>query len=123
MSYSVNEIEALATKAARGAGAAPAQAAHFGRTTAHHIAASRPDDDLLAALNALPNGSIQTLPLPRDQLSTSFNETKNPLPVGTRLNPSENLLNELNMFAHRTYVPSSDASRTAGAGAGLNDND
>ena len=30
---------------------------------------------------------------------------------------------ELHRFAHRTYVPASEQSRSAGAGAGLSDND
>ena len=41
----------------------------------------------------------------------------------TRLEISESALDELNRFAHRTYAPSTEASRAAGAGAGLNDND
>lgn len=32
-------------------------------------------------------------------------------------------LDILNRYAHRTYAPATDASRLAGAGAGLNDND
>lgn len=32
-------------------------------------------------------------------------------------------VDQLNIFAHRTYVPASEASRLAGAGAGLLDND
>lgn len=41
----------------------------------------------------------------------------------TRVDIRNAALEELNRFAHRTYAPSTDASRAAGAGAGLNDND
>lgn len=63
MTLSMNEIQALAAKAARGAGAPPAQAAQFGAAAAAHLGAGRDVADLNAALGALPQGPILTLPL------------------------------------------------------------
>lgn len=41
----------------------------------------------------------------------------------TRANVSDEVLSILNRFAHKTYAPATEASRLAGAGAGLTDND
>ena len=41
----------------------------------------------------------------------------------TRIDVDGEILQRLNDYAHRTYAPSTEASRQAGAGAGLNDND
>jgi len=41
----------------------------------------------------------------------------------TRVDVRAEALEELNRFAHRTYAPATAASRKAGAGAGLSDND
>ena len=62
MSWSVTEIEALATKAARGAGAPAGQAAQFGRALVRHMRANRAEATLLRALEALPDGPIIDLP-------------------------------------------------------------
>ena len=43
--------------------------------------------------------------------------------VATRVEMSPTLWAHLNKLAAKTYVPASDASRLAGAGAGLTDND
>lgn len=53
----------LATKAARGAGAPPAQAAQFGAAVVVHLTAGRDIDALDRALGALPLGPIVDLPL------------------------------------------------------------
>ena len=53
----------LAAKAARGAGAPPAQAAQFGAAAAAHLGEGRDIEALSAALGALPDGPIMTLPL------------------------------------------------------------
>lgn len=53
----------LAAKAARGAGAPPAQASDFGRAVVHHLKAGRGARDILAALEALPDGPIMALPI------------------------------------------------------------
>lgn len=62
VSWSASEIAALATKAARGAGAPPEQAARFGKVAAFHLAAGGAPQDLIAAVEALPGGPIVTLP-------------------------------------------------------------
>lgn len=63
MSWSRAEILALATKAARGAGAPAGQAALFGEAVALHLGQGRGADAVSAALDALPEGPISTLPL------------------------------------------------------------
>lgn len=60
---SANEVSGLAAKAARGAGAPPAQATQFGAAAALHLGVGRAVDCLDAALAALPGGPIITLPL------------------------------------------------------------
>lgn len=45
------------------------------------------------------------------------------LAVAGEQSVNTNVLRALESFAHRTYVEATDASRLAGAGAGLNDND
>ncbi|WP_425038213.1 DUF3726 domain-containing protein [Primorskyibacter sp. S187A] len=126
MSHSVNEIEALATKAARGAGAPPAQAAKFGQAAVRHLAASRAEAALIDALQALPGGPILQFALRPDRahpLGQSYAEAQARAAMPARLAPSKALLDALAPLAHKTYVPASEASRTAGAGAGLTDND
>ena len=63
VSWSANEVQALATKAARGGGAPAGQAASFGRAAVCHLMAGRSAQDLIAALAALPTGPIVTLPV------------------------------------------------------------
>lgn len=63
MTWSANEVQALAAKAARGGGAPAGQAASFGRAAVIHLCADRPADDLISALGALPEGPIMSLPL------------------------------------------------------------
>lgn len=58
-----NELVALASKAARGAGAPPQQAADFGRAALCHFQAGRAPQHLRSALAALPTGPILDLPL------------------------------------------------------------
>jgi hypothetical protein len=62
MNWSVAEICALATKAARGAGAPAAQAERFGRAACLHLMNERDADALAAALDALPGGPILAIP-------------------------------------------------------------
>lgn len=129
MSFSVNETQMLAQKAARGAGAHPAQAAHFGRAAVCHLAAGRDPGDLLAALDALPEGPIQTLPFAPDRsaLGQSYAEAgaapeaRPTLPA--RVHLPEALKARMDVLAWQTYVPATEASRTGGAGAGLTDTD
>ncbi|WP_227270521.1 hypothetical protein [Roseobacter weihaiensis] len=67
MSWSATEIMTLAGKAARGAGAPPAQAARFGQVVVVHLTAARDVAVLSAALEALPEGPILAYPLVLDQ--------------------------------------------------------
>ena len=53
----------LASKAARGAGAPPAQSAQFGSAAVLHLAMDRDVSALNTALDALPDGPIIALPL------------------------------------------------------------
>lgn len=59
----MNEVMVLATKAARGAGAPPSQAAQFGAAAAAHLAAERDVEPLQQALEELPQGPILDIPL------------------------------------------------------------
>lgn len=63
MTRSANEVMVLAGKAARGAGAPPAQAAQFGAAAVWHLQQGRDVAALDAALAALPAGPILDLPL------------------------------------------------------------
>ncbi|THH37195.1 hypothetical protein E4Z66_09735 [Aliishimia ponticola] len=119
----------LAQKAARGGGAYPAQAAHFGRAFVRHVAAGRPLAPVLAALEALPLGPIQTLPFAPDgsALGQSYAEAcaapgEGPI-LPPRLTCPADVHARLTALAQRILVPQSAASRQAGAGAGLTDND
>lgn len=62
MTWSAAEILALATKAARGAGAPPEQSARFGQAAVAHLRAGRDAAVLIAALDALPGGPVLILP-------------------------------------------------------------
>jgi hypothetical protein len=168
MSWSVTEIAALAAKAARGAGAPPAQAARFGQAAACHLAAGREAGTLSRALDALPKGPIMVLPLVLDEAASAawsggvqvftlpgglptdllesyvsampYNTTlkrsgdermrltldvarPRGAKVSGRIDGCDALIEALSRLAERTFVPESEVSRTAGAGAGLNDND
>jgi hypothetical protein len=63
MKCSANEVMTLAAKAARGAGAPPAQAADFGTAALRHLQAGREVQNLTDALEHLPTGPILLLPL------------------------------------------------------------
>lgn len=131
MSYSVNEVQMLAQKAARGGGAYAAQAAHFGLAVVTHLAAGRATEDLEQALRDLPEGPIQTLPFQVTPTPGSLGETYTALrlppeeraALPERLEVPEKFISLLQTLAQKTYVPSSVASRASGAGAGLTDND
>ncbi len=56
-------------------------------------------------------------------LSAAEGRLENPLPCSQRAIVDDASVEVLNTYAHRTYVPASEASRLAGAGAGLLDND
>lgn len=84
MKVSANETMTLAAKAARGAGAPPAQAAAFGRAAVCHLAARRPTGPMTAALNELPGGPILDLPLDFAALAASQPVSRN---VGGKADP------------------------------------
>ncbi len=63
MKCSANEVLTLAAKAARGAGAPPAQAVGFGAAALCHLIAGRAPESLRTALDELPEGAILRLPL------------------------------------------------------------
>lgn len=166
MSWSRAEVLALATKAARGGGAPPAQAALFGRVVAIHLGQGRDAAALKHALDALPGGAILRMPLLLQRLAArgtaqlslemptggqpallqSYLETlpnltrvvavhtdilevalettaSAPSPKLSRIEGCEALLAHMTDLAARTFVPDSETSRQAGAGAGLTDND
>lgn len=160
MTWSANEVMTLAAKAARGAGAPPAQASEFGRAVVCHAHAGREFSFISNALDAMPGGPIMELPiafmrmLERESvinangclpLAQSYAEA---LPYAAQVDvigetlhiksdlqtPSEkvslgrfvlpdDLITKMTTLAVRILVPESDASRRAGAGAGLTDND
>ena len=164
MSWSQAEVLALATKAARGAGAPAGQAQRFGQAVVAHLVREGSPEDLLNALYALPGGAIIETPLSIDALlaeassevMTIAPDPTNPLfesyvlslpyaiepcesdgllvfrvscaaPRPTtetaRLHLNDKLVAKLRRFADATLVPESEASRSSGAGAGLDDND
>ncbi|MGX9357101.1 hypothetical protein ACS3SW_18605 [Roseobacteraceae bacterium S113] len=126
MSYSCTETLALATKAARGAGCPPAQAARFGQALLHHLGQGRSERAVTDALAALPAGPLLTLalrPTPDTPLGQSYLEARSRADLPDRLEMSDALLDVLSRHAHETYVPATEASRLSGAGAGLTDND
>lgn len=168
MSWSQTEITALATKAARGAGAPPGQAARFGKAAAVHLARGRNASELEQALATLPSGPIMCFAVDVERLllaragageiSIDLN-AQTPLALlesyldalpfdvcltevapnslrvtlvdaslkthgpPERISGCDPLIARMMELAAQTFVPESDASRRAGAGAGLSDND
>jgi hypothetical protein len=87
VTWSESEILALATKAARGAGAPPGQAVRLRQAAVAHLQAGRGETLLIAALGALPGGPILIQPRRIDSAlsETDGNEV-------TVLNPAANPL-------------------------------
>jgi hypothetical protein len=166
VNWSAAEVSALAAKAARGAGAPPAQAARFGEVAALHLQSSRAPQALADALDALPNsGAILVYPRALDRalaalaqgeagllgavtrcallesyvaalpFAAQVVERANGLRLeadlkkprqqraARRITGCDALVGKMADLAARTFVPESEASRNAGAGAGLLDND
>lgn len=156
MQFSINEIEALLSKAARGGGAPAGQASTFGKAAALHLARGCDVDDVQIALRALPDGPIILCPvdlhaalangggampcnghellcsyamaLPYLVTQTDSGVTidmhqydKPKLPA--RLSIEAGVIDAWKALAALTYVPETEQSRQAGAGAGLTDND
>ncbi|MCF6444957.1 hypothetical protein L1065_09405 [Nereida sp. MMG024] len=133
---SANEVMGLGIKAARGAGFDIGQAADFGAALVIHLCEGRNTAEITAAL-ADPDGPITGMPARIDALYDP-NESGQDLFTGLALSyfqasqgarPKPRLLlpksleAELTTLAAKTYVPASDGSRLAGAGASLLDND
>lgn len=76
MILSANEMVALATKAARGAGAPAQQAADFGNAALCHFQMGRAPQHLRGALDALPTGSILNVPLAITRIMESAEEAE-----------------------------------------------
>ncbi|MCH2165890.1 MAG: hypothetical protein MK098_14785 [Marinovum sp.] len=125
MSYSAAELYALATRAARGAGFPAAQAGLFGGALVQHLSQGRDESDLMRVLDAAPSGPILDYALNADAspLGQSYQDAANRTGLPARLHPSAELHGALERLAAKTYVPATEASRSAGAGAGLLDND
>jgi hypothetical protein len=135
-SKSANEASMLLQKAARGAGFGVAQARDFGTAAALHLYTSRSEAELIDALND-PGGPIITLPAMMDDLldptsngfgvfiglALSYFQMATARPAIGRIFMSDAFNAYLSTLAAKTYVPASEASRLAGAGAGLTDND
>ena len=156
---SLNEVEALLTKAARGCGADAAQAARFGRGAVMHLCMEGETAPIHAALAALPLGVIveytariqqglsqaigDTVLFPADDpLWTSYltalpyrlsraSQAEYAIHLNVyekaaqpaRLQVSATDMGQWQALAAKTFVPESEQSRLAGAGAGLTDND
>ena len=71
MKSGASDLQTLASRAARGAGFAPAHAARFGRAAVHHLAEERDHTALLDALRDPGNSPILRLPLLMEDLLTA----------------------------------------------------
>lgn len=96
MICSANEVMTLATKAARGGGAPPAQATQFGQAALAHLIAKRDIVLLSNALKELPSGPILTHPL----LFQKFFETTKDGLMETELPHSDLLLSYLDALPY-----------------------
>lgn len=144
MKRSVNEIQGLVLKAARGAGvplgiaedlwvAVPFILKNNALSDVVDVlegASFVPLQDAVSALDARQCGQDAVAPsglLPAlyDAMAAARGVLPdcNTEPASGAQDVSGQVWARLNVLAKRTYVPSSEESRTAGAGAGLTDND
>ena len=79
----------------------------------------------LSSGEALSDALKSKTPLPRHDLTLVKNSYQHAEPVSwpARVGIDDTAYELLKTFAYKTYVPSSETSRVAGAGAGLTDND
>ncbi len=119
---SLNEVETLAAKAARGAGLSWGGAEEIGRASRVLARAGGDWPALVLALDgpgyAEPGAEASALMRVEavlERVSGSGTLTRAATPVETAA--------ALEALAARTYVPASTRSRVSGAGAGLTDND
>lgn len=118
---SLNEVETLAAKAARGAGLSWGGAEEIGRA-ARRIARSGGDwPSLVLGLDSPAAGDAALEAQVLARLETEMQALGEG--TATRAAVATAVLAALEVLAARTYVPASALSRVLGAGAGLTDND
>lgn len=138
MMRSANEIAGLVLKAARGAGLDVGLAEDLARASGwldesalNDLAARLGDDEARAALISanLALDEVQAsaaAEMPLDVIASGLAHARGigpeAKPLGAR-EVGQPLWQALEIWAARTYVPATEASRLAGAGAGLTDND
>ena len=130
MKLSANEIASTLRKAGRGGGLDDGTAQDIANAAAH-IGGEGVDEALRlfddpAAAQALVTATDllaagETVEVPASPLVPFLIEDAD-APHGTH-GVEEDVWKRVLILAHRTYVPASDASRLAGAGAGVTDND
>ncbi len=119
---SLNEVETIAAKAARGAGLSWGGSEEIGKAARAMAKAGSAWDAVLLDLLALaPDGAMTAFELVAlDQFAVV---SEPPGAPQTRFLIAPERLAALEAIGARTYVPASARSREAGAGAGLTDND
>ncbi|MDP2802192.1 MAG: DUF3726 domain-containing protein [Phreatobacter sp.] len=122
---SLNEVETLAAKAARGAGLSWGGAEEFGRAARLLATAGRDWPALVTALAGTADDvAAEAAALARCEATLEAAGLGAPgSGVATRAAVAPATLAALEALAARTYVPASAQSRVLGAGAGLTDND
>jgi hypothetical protein len=119
---SLNEVETIAAKAARGAGLSWGGAEEIGRAARAMARAGLPWDvqllDLLAGVPVAITAAFEGVALERFAAPAAALQQ----PDG-RYAIAPDHLAALEAIGARTYVPATARSREAGAGAGLTDND
>ena len=142
MKRSVNEIQGLVLKAARGAGVPLGIAEDLSASVPFTLADDTLADiadileqgefapliDDIAALDARECGQQTprppaTTPRLMEALAAARGLADRPRPANAARPVADALWARLEMLAARTYVPATEASRASGAGAGLSDND
>lgn len=119
---SLNEVETLAAKAARGAGLSWGGAEEVGRAARTLARAGADWTVLVLALDgpAYAEPAAETSALARVEAALATVDGSQRL---TRAAVSAETVAALDALAAKTYVPASARSRVSGAGAGLTDND
>ncbi|MBL8571689.1 MAG: DUF3726 domain-containing protein [Phreatobacter sp.] len=119
MDLSLNEVEAIAAKAARGAGLSWGGAEEIGKAARAMATAGANWDGLL--LDLLPAVAAATMPAAEIAVLDRFASVEGG--ARTRFHIAPQRLAALEALGARTYVAATARSREAGAGAGLSDND
>ncbi|MGQ3356404.1 MAG: DUF3726 domain-containing protein [Phreatobacter sp.] len=118
---SLNEVETLAAKAARGAGLSWGGAEEIGRAARRLARAGADWPALVLALDGPAYGdpAVEASALDRAEAAVATADER----AFTRAAVPADIIAALDALAARTYVPASARSRVLGAGAGLTDND